>query len=148
MSFPLVKDRDSLGKHLFLAKAARSGALGQPIPEKKLVLLRFSMAAHLFASGRRKLRWWACGVMAAQDPVEVSGEGSNPSRSIPCFLEGLSLRDMWRIRRTGCDPPTSNLISAGIVLIIIMTLTGYRLSVLANGLGISEAVCTFGKWRS
>jgi hypothetical protein len=68
---------------------------------------------------------WACGVTAAQDPVKVRVRVRVPP-GVHLPSGRLSLRDKWRVRRTGCDPPQSNLIFGGIVSIMVVTLTGYR----------------------
>src|SRR6202044_2243243 len=59
----------------------------------------------------------------------------NPSRSI-LSSEGLSLRDKWRVRWTGCDSPQSNLISGWLYLDNESDLDGipiYRFSRTASG---------------
>ena len=90
-----------------------------------------------------KLCLWARDVTAARFRAKVTGEGSNPSGSIRS-LERLSLRERWRVCWAGRDPPQSNLIcNGGEPIMTVLPWRGTDLSLLADGLGNSEAVCIF-----
>jgi hypothetical protein len=73
-------------------------------PEWKRGLPEFQLGNDSSASPRDMLLGVGLWCNGSTGPRQGPSEGSNPSRSIPSW-EGLSPRDKWRVRRTGCDPP-------------------------------------------